>query len=185
MTGKVVIVSGPSGVGKDTVIDAWAARDPRVERVVSVTTRSPRDGEVDGEDYHFVDHGEFNLMVERDEFLEHKLVHGEQYGTPRKGVAASLERGNYAILKIDVQGAETVMRVAPEVVSIFILPPSVEELERRLRNRGTESDEKVAVRLRNAIDEIGRSKNYHYKVVNDDVERCVDEIKEILEVLSG
>lgn len=185
MTGRIVIVSGPSGVGKDTVIDAWSSADPRVERVVAVTTRPPREGEVDGSDYHFVDRAVFNQMVEDGAFLEHKVVHGEMYATPMSGVQSVLDRGNFAVLKIDVQGAAAVMDKVPEVVSFFILPPSIEELERRLRSRGSESEEKVAERLQNAIREIESSEIYHYRFVNDSVERCVGEIQEILEVLSG
>ena len=172
----LVILSGPSGVGKDTVIDAWRARDPRVTRVVAYTTRAPRAGEADGVDYHFVTTDVFLECAEAGEFLEAKEVHGHHYATPLKGMSVLLDAGKVAVLKIDVQGALTVMALRPDALSVFILPPSVEELERRLRDRGTDAPERVAQRLENAKGELALAERYQYRLVNDDVDAVVERL---------
>lgn len=181
MKGKIVIFSGPSGVGKDTLLNAWMAADERVRRVVACTSRKPRDGEVDGVDYHFVTSEDFLHKVERDEFLEWEEVHGRHYGTPRAGVGALIAEGKFAVLKIDVKGAMRVMREVPDAISIFILAPSLEELERRIRGRGLDDDQDIAVRLLNAHDELGYADKYRYRVVNDELNRAIRELEEILE----
>jgi len=179
MSGRLVILSGPSGVGKDTLIEAWRARDPRVERVVAWTTRAPRPGEVDGSDYHFVTPEAFQRKAEAGGFLEHKLVHGNWYGTPLDSLEEMLRNGKFAVLKIDVQGGLEVMGKRPEVVSIFLHPPSWEELERRIRSRGTETEDKVRLRLENAREEIQAGRPYAHHVVNDDIEGAVNRISGI------
>ena len=181
MKGVLMIVSGPSGVGKDTVLNRWFERDPNVKRVVSCTTRQPREGEVNGVDYHFLSPADFEGMVLDDQFLEHKNVHGNYYGTPLKQVEEMLAAGIVAILKIDVQGALTVTEKRPETTSVFLLPPSWEELERRLTSRGTEDAEALAKRLKNAKDELATAPKYQHQVVNDDIDKAVDELARIAE----
>jgi guanylate kinase len=177
--GRLIILSGPSGVGKDTVIDAWAEQNPAVERVVAFTTRAPRTGEVDGRDYHFVSVDRFMQHVEAFDFLEYKEVHGNHYATPLSHLEALLENGKIAVLKIDVQGALTVMNLRSDATSVFIMPPDVEELERRIRGRGTDEPEVIAKRLKNAQDEIALAGRYDHQVVNDDVSRVVAELEQI------
>lgn len=178
MSGRLVILSGPSGVGKDTVIEAWRRRDPRVERVVACSTRAPRPGERDGVDYRFLSVEDFHQMAGSGSFLEHKLVHGNWYATPKESVDRLLAEGKIAVLKIDVQGALSVMEQRPDAVSVFVLPPSDEELERRIRSRGQDSEETVRLRLENARAEIAQADRYQFRIVNDDVERCVDRLVE-------
>lgn len=180
MTGRVVIFSGPSGVGKDTLLEIWSARDPRVCRVVSVTTRAPRGGEVEGEDYHFVPVEEFGRMVAEGAFFEHKNVHGNWYATPRAGLEELMTAGKIAVLKIDVQGALDVMALLPDALSVFILPPSWEELERRIRARNSDSAEAIERRLKNAREELALADRYAHRVVNDDRERAVDELERLV-----
>lgn len=181
MSGVAVIVSGPSGVGKDTVIDRWRERDHMVERVVACTTRSPRPGEEDGVAYHFLTREEFESRASQGYFLEYKNVHGNYYGTPLSNLKQMVAAGNKAILKIDVQGALQVMDERPDILSIFILPPDRAELVRRLRERGTESDEALEHRLRNAEWEMAQAPRYKHQVVNASVESCVEEIMAIVE----
>ena len=180
--GRIVIISGPSGVGKDTIINAWKEANPLVERVITYTTRPPRDGEVDGVDYHFVTEKVFLGMAKKGEFLEHKEVHGNRYGTPVDGVASKVNAGKIAVLKIDVQGALTLMPKISGLVSIFLMPPSIEELERRLRNRKTETATQIRTRIRNAKKEMAASVHYTATVVNDSVDRAVKEIEDLVAV---
>lgn len=172
-----MILSGPSGVGKDTVIDAWARRNPRVTRVVAYTTRAPREGELDGRDYHFVSVEEFMRRAADFDFLEYKEVHGNHYATPLSDMEKLLENGKIAVLKIDVQGALTAMGLRRDASSVFLLPPDVSELERRIRGRGTDAPDVIAKRLKNAQDEIALSSRYEHRIVNDDVCRVVDELE--------
>jgi guanylate kinase len=178
--GRLVILSGPSGVGKDTVINAWHARDPRVERVVAYTTRDARPGEVDGVDYHFVSVDRFMELAADGAFLEYKEVHGNHYATPLRDMEALLAAGKIAILKIDVQGAMTAMGARPDAVSIFLLPPSGEELEQRLRERGADDEETIARRLRNALGEMAFADRYQYRIINNEVEEVVDHLQRLV-----
>ncbi len=175
----LLILSGPSGVGKDTVIDAWKARDPRVTRVVAYTTRAPRAGEADGVDYHFVTVARFLERAEAGDFLEAKEVHGHHYATPLKDLERLLEAGKVAVLKIDVQGALSVMPLRPDAVSVFLLPPDPDELARRLRDRGTEDEAKIATRLENARGEMALAERYTHRIVNDDVDAVVSKLVEL------
>lgn len=177
---RIVILSGPSGVGKDTVLDRWMEVNPKVERVVAACTRPPRDGEVDGEDYHFLSPEHFHELAAAGKFLEFKEVHGNWYATPWSGIEAILQRGGVAVLKIDVQGAEEVVKSVPEITTVFLLPPSIEELERRIRSRGTEDNATIEKRLRNALEEIEASAFYKHRLVNEDVERLVNQLQELL-----
>ena len=179
MKGSLVILSGPSGVGKDTALLEWQAADPRVQRVVAYTTRHPRPGEIDGVDYHFRTVEEFLVMAHAGEFLEYKEVHGNWYATPLKDMERMLAEGKIAVLKIDVQGAEEVRKLRPEAMSIFLLPPSWEELERRIRTRGTESPEKLALRLENAREELAASAAYDHALVNDDLNELIRRLREL------
>lgn len=176
MKGKMVIFSGPSGVGKDTLLDRWIAANPRVRRVVTYTTRKPREGERDGIDYHFVTVDRFQELVRQGAFLENKEVHGNLYASPKRDAEKMAQEGLIAVLKIDVQGALSVMPLCPEAVSVFVLPPSIEELERRIVGRGTETPESLKLRLENARWEISQAGKYDYQVVNDDLDRAVAEL---------
>jgi guanylate kinase len=179
--GRIVILSGPSGAGKDSVIDAWAELDHRVERVVAATTRAPRPGEEDGIDYRFLAEEEFLQWIDADGFLEHKLVHGRRYGTPRQSVEEIVERGGIAVLKIDVQGAEAILEQGVPCLAIFLAPPSMEELERRLRARATETEEQIARRMAAAEEEMARSEMYRHVVVNRDIHEAAEAIRLLVE----
>ena len=179
-SGNLVILSGPSGVGKDTVIDAWRDRDPRVRRVVAYTTRAPRPGEVDGVDYHFVPVERFLEHAAAGDFLEYKEVHGNHYATPLRDMERMIADGLIAILKIDVQGAHAAMELRPDAVTIFILPPSEEELEARIRGRGSDSEEVICRRLENARAELALASRYQHRLVNQTVDGVVDELEVIL-----
>lgn len=177
MRGRLVVLSGPSGVGKDTLLDRWAGKDPNVARVVAATTRKPRKGEVHGVHYWFMGSAEFRAKRSAGAFLESKKVHGNWYGSPVEQVDALIAAGKTTVLKIDVQGAFEVRRLRPEALLLFIRPPSMEELERRLRSRRSETPAKVRKRLLVARHEIGRSKRYDVVVVNDDLDRAVEEVR--------
>jgi guanylate kinase len=184
LTPMLVIISGPSGVGKDTIIAALqkTSHRPEYHYVVTCTTRPPRAGEVDGVNYTFVSLPEFRAMRDADELLEANEVHGNWYGTPRAGVRDALRRGQHAILKIDVQGAEAVKRRAPEALLIFVLPPSMETLVEHLKARRTESAEQLEIRQRNAALELARKDDYDYVVVNEEgrVDVTARRIEEII-----
>ena len=175
-----MILSGPSGVGKDTVINAWQARNPDVARVVAYTTRDPRPGELDGMDYNFVSREIFEAKAADGDFLEFKEVHGNFYATPLKDMEAMLSEGMIAILKIDVQGALTAMELRSDALTVFLMPPSVDELEGRIRGRGTEDDATIAKRLKNAHDEMAVRDRYQHIVVNQDVEDTVDTLERLV-----
>jgi guanylate kinase len=179
-SGRLVIISGPSGVGKDTVIDAWSARNPRVARVVAYTTRIQRPHERDGIDYRFVDIDRFMQHVQTGDFLEYKEVHGNHYGTPLADMEDMLCKGQIAILKVDVQGALTVMPLRPDAISVFLLPPTNDELVRRLRKRGTETDAQVKRRMLNAMEEVAMAGRYQHRIVNDEVPNVVDQLERLV-----
>ena len=181
MSGNLIILSGPSGVGKDTIIDAWREINPKVERVVATTTRKPRAGEVDGVDYHFVSVPEFHQRAAIGEFLEFKEVHGNWYATPLTDMENLLASGKIAILKIDVQGAIHAMHLRKDAISVFILPPSMEELEQRIRGRGTDDDAIIEHRLINAQDEVAFANKYQHQIVNLDVDLTVALLEKIVE----
>ena len=179
-TGKLVILSGPSGVGKDTLLLEWAKADPRVVRVVAYTTRSPRSVEIDGVDYRFVDHETFKTMADRGDFLEFKEVHGNWYATPLKDMERLLDEGKIAVLKIDVQGGLDAMKLRPDALSIFLEPPTMEELERRIRSRALDTAEQIEKRLNNAHQEMATRFDYQHRVVNDNLVRAISEIRQIV-----
>src|SRR6187549_236086 len=167
MNGNLVIITSPSGGGKGTIIKEILKSVPELEYSVSLTTRAPRLGEVDGRDYRFVTVEEFNMFRDRGGFLEYAEVHGNYYGTSREQISEQTAAGNDVILEIDVQGAAEVLAKAPHAVSIFILPPSYEALAERLRSRNTESPDQLALRLRNSVMEVSRYSEFEYLVIND------------------
>ena len=177
--GRLFVVSGPSGVGKDTVLDAFHPLLPDVVRCVTATTRAPRKNETEGEDYFFLTVAKFREMVDNDQFLEYAKVNGNLYGTPRHWVDEQRELGRDVLLKIDVQGGLTVRTKARDAVLVFLLPPSVAELERRLRFRSTENEEQITTRLLDARSELQQMSNYDYAVVNDDIKKAADLIRAI------
>ncbi|MBE6735001.1 MAG: guanylate kinase [Ruminococcaceae bacterium] len=178
--GKLIVYTGCSGVGKGTIMEYLLKEFPELQFSVSATTRDPRPGEEHGVHYFFITHDEFNRMIENDEFLEHAVYCENQYGTPRKIVEDKLSEGINVILEIEVVGGTNVISRFPECVSIFILPPSIEELGRRLRKRGTEEEEVILKRLAQAEEEIKSAPLYKYQVINDKLEVAVDEVISIL-----
>jgi guanylate kinase len=174
---RLTVLSGPSGVGKGTVVAEVRRRYPEVWVSVSVTTRGRRSGEVDGVHYHFVDDAEFDRLVEAGEFLEYAVVHGRaKYGTPRGPVERALSEGQLAMLEIDLQGARQVRESLPETLFAFLMPPSWEELVRRLVGRGTETQEERERRLQTARDELAAASEFDVVIVNDDVRRASEEL---------
>lgn len=178
--GRIVIVSGPSGVGKGTVLKELLARCPRIFPSVSATTRSPREGEAEGVNYYFLSREEFEAKIARGEMLEYASYSGNYYGTPADKVQEKLDQGMDVLLEIEVQGAKKVMDARRDVISIFLLPPSREELERRLVGRGTEDAETIRRRLEASEQEMAMAGMYQHQVVNHTVEQAAAEIEEIL-----
>lgn len=176
-----VVIAAPSGAGKTSLAHALVDRNADIVFSVSATTRPARSYETDGVDYEFVDAGEFERMIAADELVEWAEVHGHRYGTPARGVAAALERGQLVVLDIDVQGARQIRRRFPEAVLVFIVPPSGEELVRRLRGRASESETERLHRLRNARRELHAASEFDYVVVNDELERAVSALQAIVD----
>ncbi|HEY3378268.1 MAG TPA: guanylate kinase [Armatimonadota bacterium] len=174
--GILFILSGPSGVGKDTVLRYALLRLEHIRTSVSVTTRTPRPGEVHGVDYFFVSPDDFALMLERGDLLEHAAVHGHFYGTPRGWVTEQLVEGMDVVLEIDVQGALQVKSQFPQAILIFLAPPSWQELARRLSQRNTEDAETINRRLRNARQELARVDQYEYLIINDRISDATDRL---------
>lgn len=179
--GALIIVSAPSGCGKSTLLRRLMEKREKLRFSVSATTRPPREGEVDGKDYFFVDHPTFERMIAEDAFLEHAEYVGNHYGTPRAAVEELLDAGYDVYLDIDVQGAMQIKRIRPETLTIFVTPPSLPELENRLRSRGTDSDEVIRSRLETAERELILKDHYDYVVVNDEVDRAAGEISDLID----
>ena len=183
MSGRLTVLSGPSGVGKGSVIAAVRRHHPDVWLSLSVTTRQPRPGERDGVEYHFVSREEYDAMVEAGELLEHATYAGNSYGTPRAPVLERLAAGTPALLEIELQGARQVKAAMPEAHLVFLAPPSFEELTRRLTGRGTEDPERVARRLELAKIEMAAEGEFEATIVNDDIERAADALVALMHVV--
>lgn len=182
-TGLVVVVAGPSGVGKGSVHRGVRDALPECALSVSVTTRAPRPGEIDGVDYRFVDRATFQEMIDGHDLLEWAEYAGNLYGTPRTPVVAEVAQGNVVVLDIEVQGAVQIKDSLPGALLVFLVPPSFEELERRLRGRGTEDDATVRRRLAVARQEIAEQDAFDVVVVNDDLDRCIAEVVHHIEMV--
>ena len=180
MKGNLIIISSPSGGGKGTLIKEVLKTTADIGYSVSYTTRTPRAGETNGRDYLFVSYQEFSDLIKQEEFLEYAEVHGNFYGTSKTRVDHEIENGRDVILEIDVQGAENIVRKFPDAVSIFILPPSFELLRERLTARATESNEHLALRLKNSFGEVQKYKEFQYIVINDDKAKATRDLQTII-----
>jgi len=178
--GQLIVLSGPSGAGKSTVVKKLMQQRGNIHFSVSYTTRAPRSEDVDGVTYNFVDRAEFQRMIDANEFLEHAEYSGNCYGTSLKVIEEQQARGVDVLLDIEVQGAANVRAKCPEAVLVFIVPPSYEELERRLRGRNTDDDETIRKRLSRALEEIEEINMYDYLVINDQVEKAAAELDGIM-----
>lgn len=180
-TGTLVVISGPSGAGKGTVCKELVNRNQNIKLSISMTTRNPRIGEVDGINYYFVTKEEFEKRIKENKFLEYAIVHnGNYYGTPKDKVDELLKQGQDVILEIDIQGALAINNLIPEAVFIFIMPPSMKILKERLIKRNTETKEQIVERFTKAYLEINEISKYNYVVINDEVENAVKKIEAIL-----
>ncbi|KAB2970743.1 guanylate kinase [Zoogloea sp.] len=176
MPGTLFIVTAPSGAGKTTLVSGLLTRDPLVSLSVSYATRAPRPGEVDGQHYHFVDVPTFRALRDKGEFLEWAEVHNNYYATSKTWLESQISSGQDILLEIDWQGAQQVRKVFPKAVGVFILPPSVEELERRLRGRGTDSEEVIARRVLGARGEMRHVAEFDYVIINEDLSAALDDL---------
>lgn len=179
--GMLVVLSGPSGSGKDTVLERLKEMGVVFDKTISATTRQMRDGEKDGVDYYFIDKATFEEKIKEGFFLEYTLYNNNYYGTPKSEVERHIDKGGCILLKIEVEGAGNIRKAMPEALSVFIIPPSMAELEKRLRGRGTETEENFKQRFDAAKQELSRAKEYDYIVINDDVDLCARQISQILE----
>ena len=178
--GQLFVISAPSGAGKSSLIQTIINNFKNIELSISATTRSPREGEVDGKHYFFVTENEFNSMKEDDAFIEYALVHNYQYGTLRKYIDEKLSKGINIICDIDVQGFQLIQRDGIDHTSIFIIPPSIEELEKRLLKRGLDSENVIGTRLKNAKEELKYAEEFNFRVLNDDFDQAYKEIVNII-----
>ncbi len=178
--GKLFVLSGPSGVGKGTILARLFVDFHDIEYSVSATTRQARAGEVQGENYYFLSEEEFFQLVENDQLIEWANVHNNYYGTPKEYVDKTLKKGQDIILEIDIQGAKQVRENYPDAVFIFLLPPSLQELEQRLEQRGSEDKRNKKIRLRNAREEMQEKQKYDYVIINDRIEETVDQLRSII-----
>jgi len=183
--GRLFVVSAPSGAGKSTLIDRIRQLFPEMAYSISCTTRQSRGAEKDGIHYYFLTRERFEAMIRNGEFLEFKEVHGNLYGTPAKPVIEVLKQGQAMILDIDVMGAQEVFKRIPAAVGIFVNAPSLDELEKRLRARGTDSEESIRTRMDNAVREIEVGSTFQYQIVNDDLQKAVEELASIIRKESG
>jgi guanylate kinase len=178
--GNLIILSGPSAVGKGTILSQLMDNYDDINYSVSATTREARSGEENGTDYYFMSEKNFKSLVEDDQFLEWAQVHDNYYGTPKKYVEETLNQGEDVILEIDIQGAAQIKSKYPEGIFIFLLPPSLEELKDRIYQRGTETEEAIKTRLKNAEKEMSKVKDYDYAIVNDQIKTAVNKVKSVI-----
>lgn len=183
MTGTnnlIIVVSAPSGVGKTTIIQYLLSQRPDLTLTVSATTRKPRIGERDGIDYYFISEQEFQSKIENNEFVEYAKVHDALYGTLKSELEKRLSSQKHVILELDVQGMRSIKSLYPQAISVFILPPSMSEMERRLRNRGTESEEKIKMRIMRATEEMKYRNEFDYNIVNYEIEQSAYDLNTII-----
>jgi len=181
MSGSLFIIAAPSGTGKTTLVRKICEQTPNLMVSISHTTRPKRSGEIDGEDYHFIDEATFAEMVAQEKFLEHASVFDYNYGTSKQWVEEKLKQDIDVILEIDWQGAQDIRKLIPESVSIFILPPSYLALEERLNSRGDDDEETIQQRMQGALNELSHYKEFNYSVVNDELESTLGELRTIIE----
>lgn len=179
-SGKLIVITGPSGVGKGTLVRLLLAHHPKLSLSISATTRPPREGETEGKEYFFLSREEFETMIQTEELLEWAEYAGNYYGTPRQGVQDKLQQGEYVVLEIEVVGARKIQQSFPEATRIFILPPSLAVLEERLKKRGKDTPSAIAQRLEHAQTEIAAAEEFDYTVVNDDIDRSLVELEKII-----
>ncbi len=179
-TGRLIVFTGPSGVGKGTLLKALRDRYPALQLSISATTRSPRPGEVDGKDYYFVSRSEFQAMIDRGDLLEWAEFAGNLYGTPRQAVFQQVKAGEWVILEIELEGARQVRESFPKALQVFVLPPSLEELEQRIRSRGKDADEAIQRRLKRAQVEIEAASEFDRQIVNDDLEVALEQLEQAI-----
>ena len=180
--GGIFIISGPSGSGKDTLLKELFKKFPEIKFSISSVTRDMREGEKEGEKYNFISRSKFEEMIKNDELLEYNVYVGNYYGTPKKPVIQAVDKGEDIVIEVDVNGAKNIRSKLPQAISIFIMPPSFEELERRLSDRGTETKAAIGERMNSALSEIKRAVEYDYIVVNDDIDIAV---QDIIQIISG
>ncbi|AFY54154.1 guanylate kinase [Rivularia sp. PCC 7116] len=178
--GKLIVLTGPSGVGKGTLMRLLLSRHPELNYSISATTRPPRPGEVDGKDYYFISRSKFQRLIEEGEFLEWAEFAGNLYGTPRKPVIDLMESGKSILLEIELEGARQIRAAFPELLSIFILPPNFNELEKRIRGRQKDSEDAISRRLKRAKEEINAACEFHLQIVNDDLETAIGDIEKAM-----
>lgn len=178
--GAICIISGPSGSGKNTVYDGLCLKSDNIAQTISVTTRPPREGETDGKDYYFVSTEDFLRKVEQNEFVEYVKYGNNYYGTLKSEIERLRDEGKTVILVIEVEGALNIKKAFPDAKSIFLVPPSPEELRRRISRRGQNSDEDIEIRLRIAEKEMSYKDKYDYCIVNDELQKCIDEVYDII-----
>jgi guanylate kinase len=178
--GKLIVLTGPSGVGKGTLMNEILQRYPELHYSVSATTRSPRPGEINGKNYNFISRSQFEQLVTQGEFLEWAEFAGNCYGTPREAVLNHVQAGKLVVLEIELAGARQIRHTFPSALSIFILPPSFAELEKRIRGRGQDSEESITRRLQRAEEEIAAANEFDLKIINDDFEKALNEIEKAI-----
>ena len=179
--GLLIVISGPSGVGKGSILKKVVGRRNNLKLSVSYTTREPREGEIEGQHYHFLSESEFLNIVDKGEMFEHAKYCGNYYGTPLKALNQELDKGNNVILEIEVQGGEQVINKFPDVISIFVLPPSLKELSERLSGRASDSKEVISQRIEKSKQEMTLSKRYKYVVINEYIDECASQILKIID----